>query len=156
MGKKRTWTDEEFVQYAINSESWSELARYLGLCASGNGCYLTLRRAAERLNVSTTHFKRKRFGSGMTTYLEYNEENLVKVLSCVNNPYKKKKLIEWGLLKNECCLCGILNEWNGKELTLQLDHIDGDNANNKMTNLRILCPNCHTQTTTYGSKRKIN
>jgi len=154
MGKKRTWTDDDFVHHSANSESWSELARNLGLCASGNGCYLTLRRAAERLEVSTNHFKRKRFGSGMTTYLDYNAENLDKVLKSVNNPYKKKKLIEWGLLQNICELCGIVNQWNGMELTLQLDHIDGNNSNNDLSNLRILCPNCHTQTKTYGSKKQ--
>lgn len=47
--------------------------------------------------------------------------------------------------------CGI-HEWNGKPLVLQLDHIDGDNKNHRKDNLRWLCPNCHTQTTTWGSK----
>ena len=51
----------------------------------------------------------------------------------------------------KCAFCGI-NEWNGKKLTLQKDHIDGDTTNNTMSNLRYLCPNCHTQTPTWGSK----
>ena len=55
-------------------------------------------------------------------------------------------------LRGEICeICGI-TEWNGKPLTLQIDHIDGDRTNNHLDNLMILCPNCHTQTDTYGSK----
>ncbi len=51
-----------------------------------------------------------------------------------------------------CEDCGIGNEWNGKPLTIQLDHIDGDSDNNELSNVRLICPNCHTQTETWGSK----
>jgi hypothetical protein len=51
----------------------------------------------------------------------------------------------------KCSCCGI-SEWNGKELRLQIDHIDGNNSNNVVENFRYLCPNCHTQTDTWGVK----
>lgn len=54
----------------------------------------------------------------------------------------------------ECGICGLGPIWNGKPLSLQLDHIDGDSDNCVPSNLRLLCPNCHTQTDTYGSKGK--
>lgn len=51
-----------------------------------------------------------------------------------------------------CSSCGIDSFWNGDKLTLQLDHIDGNSDNNFPENLRLLCPNCHSQTETFGSK----
>lgn len=53
-----------------------------------------------------------------------------------------------------CSCCGQLPVWNGKPLQLQLDHIDGNSDNNLPTNLRLLCPNCHTQTNNFGSRGK--
>lgn len=61
-----------------------------------------------------------------------------------------------GLLKEECVLCGQNNIWNGKKLVLQLDHKNGNNKDNRIENLRILCPNCHTQTETYCRNKKTS
>lgn len=65
------------------------------------------------------------------------------------NQRSKTILIEFYAYEDKCSLCGLGDSWNGKALTLQLDHIDGDNLNNEISNLRIICPNCHTQTPTY-------
>jgi predicted nucleic acid-binding Zn ribbon protein len=54
----------------------------------------------------------------------------------------------------KCSDCGIPAFWNGKPLTLDMDHINGNNSNNAPANLRLLCPNCHTQTPTWGKKRR--
>lgn len=51
-----------------------------------------------------------------------------------------------------CAVCGQQPTWNNKPLVLQLDHIDGDSDNNALTNIRLICPNCHTQTDTFGTK----
>jgi hypothetical protein len=64
--------------------------------------------------------------------------------------WAKEYLLE--LSNRRCSECGQGEEWNGKPLTLELDHIDGKAYNNIIENLRILCPNCHTQTDTYRAK----
>jgi len=65
----------------------------------------------------------------------------------------KKRLLKEGLKENKCDICGI-TEWNNKGLSMQLDHIDGDSHNHKFDNLRMVCPNCHSQTHTYFGKNK--
>ena len=52
----------------------------------------------------------------------------------------------------KCDECGTPPMWNNKSLVLQLDHIDGNSDNNYPSNLRLLCPNCHSQTDNFGSK----
>ncbi len=81
---------------------------------------------------------------------------------------KRRKLLEadwdslsiWSMRRRvkleqagKCLFCNI-DEWRGKPLHLQLDHIDGDRKNNTRENLRSLCPNCHSQTDTYGGRNK--
>ena len=68
---------------------------------------------------------------------------------------KKRLMEDFGFIY-ECSECKISGEYNGKKLSLQLDHIDGVNNNNEVSNLRFLCPNCHSQTSTFsGKKHKI-
>lgn len=56
--------------------------------------------------------------------------------------------------QNQCAICGISREWNGHSINFILDHIDGDAANNKEENLRLICPNCDSQLPTYKSRNK--
>ena len=58
-----------------------------------------------------------------------------------------------GSLEYKCFYCNITDIYNNKPLKLQIDHIDGNWKNNLITNLRFLCPNCHSQTETYGFKK---
>ena len=73
-----------------------------------------------------------------------------------NHPYfqtykLKNRLLKEGLIEDRCAICK-LESWNNKKINLELDHIDGDRTNHIRNNLRLLCPNCHSQTDTYRSK----
>ncbi len=63
----------------------------------------------------------------------------------------KRRLLEAGILKNQCSLCG-LSEWRGMRLSIQIDHINGVKGDFRIENLRMLCPNCHSQTATFGGR----
>lgn len=65
----------------------------------------------------------------------------------------KSKLFRDGIKEKRCECCGII-EWNGLPAPLELDHIDGDHYNNELSNLRILCPNCHSQTDSHSGKNR--
>jgi 5-methylcytosine-specific restriction endonuclease McrA len=63
----------------------------------------------------------------------------------------KRRLLQEGLLRDECYECGITH-WFGEKLSLHLDHINGINDDNQLENLRMLCPNCHSQTETFSGR----
>jgi ribosomal protein S27AE len=65
----------------------------------------------------------------------------------------KRRLIQAGVLLNACGDCG-LTEWRGKPLSIQIDHRNGIRDDHRLENLRMLCPNCHSQTATFGAKNR--
>jgi hypothetical protein len=137
------FSDQEFLAAIDGSHSWSQVARNLGLARSGPN-FKTLQRRAGKLGVdiSTVETGRTRGRKPLEDLLQENVDYSSKQL--------RIRLVEAGLLVNICQICSLGPIWNGKPLVLQLDHIDGVHTNNKLDNLRILCPNCHTQTDTWG------
>jgi hypothetical protein len=69
---------------------------------------------------------------------------------------KKLKVVILQSKDHICSRCGLVPEWNGEPLILQVDHIDGNSHNNAVENLRLLCPNCHSQTPTWCNKNRSN
>jgi 5-methylcytosine-specific restriction endonuclease McrA len=66
----------------------------------------------------------------------------------------KRRLIASGELRYECAICAI-TEWQGRRLSLQIDHINGERLDYRLENLRILCPNCHSQTETFAGRNLV-
>jgi hypothetical protein len=71
-----------------------------------------------------------------------------------NTAYLKKRLFSAKLLRNECYICAAPPEWKGRPLVLRLDHINGDRTDNRLENLRLLCPNCDSQLPTFAGRNK--
>ena len=80
------------------------------------------------------------------------EEILVENSTYYSTNHLKKRLFRENILEEKCVLCGNNGTWMGKKLSLQLDHINGIHNDNRLENLRILCPNCHAQTDTFCGK----
>lgn len=80
-------------------------------------------------------------------------EEIFKEKSHYSNEMIKQRIVSQGLLEYKCVKCGI-DRWQGETIVLDLDHINGDNLDNRLENLRFLCPNCHSQTDTYKGRNK--
>jgi len=80
------------------------------------------------------------------------QEYLIKDSRVRNSHTLKLRLIAEGVKEAKCEWCGI-TEWRGKPAPLELDHVNGDRKDNRLGNLRILCPNCHAQTDNYRAKK---
>lgn len=130
------------------SKSYREVCRTLGVNDVG-GSYRKIRSEIIKKGIDTSHFNpfaRK------TVQKKIPIEEILVAGSTYLTSRLKKRLIAEGLKEDVCELCGQGNIWNGMPLTLQLDHINGDSQDHRIFNLRILCPNCHTQTENYCSK----
>lgn len=151
--------DKESVAIAIEgSISKKEVLNKLGLQASG-GNYKSLEKACESHGLPLPAFDYRSAGKNLNRPKEIpNEEVFVQNSTYSNRTLIKKRLLKLGL-ENRCSECLLTPTWNGKRLTLQLDHINGVADDNRLENLRLLCPNCHSQTETFcgrgaGAKRK--
>jgi Zn finger protein HypA/HybF involved in hydrogenase expression len=146
MGRK-TWSDEELIEAVRISDNIAQVIKKLYLSRSKSQ-YKLITDRIKFLELSVEHF-----GSNIGTYKRTFslEEILIKDSKYSSTTGLKKRLIKDGILENKCDLCGI-DSWRDLDLTLHLDHINGINDDNRIENLRLLCPNCHSQTDTYGGK----
>jgi hypothetical protein len=139
--RKKSVTDD-FLVAVETSSTYQEVAEKTGL----NRKTVSLIIRENDINVS--HFQRGRYRPTTPEHI------LVKHDRCRNNGIVKSLILREKLIEY-VCECGQEPEWNGKPLTLQLDHINGDYQDDRLENLRFLCPNCHTQTDTFcGAKTK--
>ena len=141
-------TDNEIVEAAIASTSMRAAARALKFK------YDIFRKRAIELGC----FKPNQSGKGVPEVNPpWNKVPLAEILNGDHPTFQtfklKHRLISEGLLENCCSDCGI-REWKGKNIQCELDHIDGNRYNHRIMNLRMLCPNCHSQTATYRGKNK--
>ena len=113
--------------------------------------YNTFKRRAVKLNV----WEPNQGGKGTSKPKMSGKYILQDILEGKHSQYQtnklKKRLVKEGIIEYNCSMCKI-KEWNGKILVLELDHIDGNRTNHSVNNLRLLCPNCHSQTDTFRGK----
>lgn len=137
--------------------SIADVLRKLDLKRSG-GSQAHIGRRLKEFGIDTSHFLGQAKNRGFGHKGGYGKVSASEVLSYDRHNGKrerssllKRALIESGV-PEQCAVCSLKSEWNGKPLVLQVDHIDGEFLNNRKENLRFLCPNCHSQTETFGRK----
>jgi len=165
MSRKTKYTKELLQPIVEVSLSWSQVIKALGLKLTG-GNYRNIQMHVKFNNLDTSHFTGMLWSKGLTQKdhpaLKRSSEQIRipddKVFVLNGHPLCSskisKRLLNHYNWQYKCAVCG-LTEWNNKLLSLDLDHINGNNRDNRFINLRFLCPNCHRQTDTWGNKNKL-
>jgi len=141
MRKYLEYTESDIIEKAKQSRSLSDLIKKLGLRTAG-GNFGTIKKKLKILNVDTSHWK----GQGWNRGEQLKDwEN-----------YKRPQNLKHHLIKEKgykCQMCE-LTKWNDKDIILEVHHIDGNRLNNKLTNLQLLCPNCHSTTDNWRNRKR--
>lgn len=140
-------SDGEFIKLINDCSNISDVLKKLGYSTNGNSWgYQIIKEKMEKLNlffIKRNHYEQNNTALPLEKILikdsEYNRTKL------------KARLVKEGLKEYKCECCGI-SEWNGKPLALQLHHINGIHNDNRLSNLQLLCPNCHSQTENFGTR----
>lgn len=146
-------TRESFQSLVSSCRSKGQLVNALKLSVSGSS-YNILQEIIDMWQIDTSTLMGRAWNKGRSLPKKHSTEDLLNNKTYMHTSALKHRLIKEGILKNKCSVCDTKDEWNNKKLVLHLDHIDGDRFNNSLDNLRILCPNCHSQTHTYCSRNR--
>jgi len=156
--RKRSWTTQQLKEAIKSSTSFRQVLRKLGLREAG-GNYFQLQKYIKELKFDITHFKGRAWNKGLKGIGNPRiplEQILVK--NSAFQSYKlKNRLFKANLKPKHCEICRWAEMAPDGRLPLEIDHINGDVHDNRLENLRILCPNCHSLQPHYrGRNRRKN
>ena len=153
MASRLKYTEDILRAAVLQSTSVAGVLRHLGLNQAG-GTHAHISRRIKALGIDTSHFVRHQ--SGGHHRRRTAADILVRILigsKRTSPPLLRRALDEIGR-PYRCAFCANAGDWQGRPLRLEIDHIDGDYHNNEATNLRYLCPNCHTQTDNFSGRSR--
>jgi 5-methylcytosine-specific restriction endonuclease McrA len=145
------FSNEEIKNFLQDSYSLWEFCKKVGYVNKSSRVYKVVKNNLNERNIDLKDYPQISRKIGYT--IKKTNEEVFSENSSYERKDIKKRIIRENLLEYKCEKCGIY-EWNKNPLSLQLDHINGINNDNRLENLRFLCPNCHSQTPTWGNKKR--
>lgn len=146
----RTWSDEQLVEAVANSLTYREVCENLGVSTKGSSCD-NIAKHVERIGLNVGHFNCMTGEPRVKIHWSKMDNDELFSVNEADRSTIRNALLKRDLITYQCQICGLV-DWQGTKLSLQLDHINGHSNDNRLENLRFLCPNCHAQTSTYGGK----
>lgn len=141
------YSKEELEQIVKQSNSWRDLSKRLGYNCNSSDLKNVLQKRITQYQIDTSHFTIVAPNTIKRTRENVFVENSTADQSVLRRFYSKEPI------EYKCSICGQLPIWNNKELTLILDHINGDNHDDRLENLRWVCPNCNIQLPTTNRRK---
>jgi hypothetical protein len=153
--RTKKWAQKELSLAVKQSTSIRQVIKILGLIPAG-GNYHQVSKYIKEFNIDIKHFKGKGWSKGNTGgYRPIIPTSLILKNGIEFQSYKlKNRLFKEKILEPKCSLCGWAKISEDGRLPLELDHINGKRNDNRIENLRILCPNCHSLQITHRGKNK--
>lgn len=155
MPRKKRWSELDLRKACKNSKSIREIIEKLGLVPAG-GNYEQVKTALVIYNIDTSHVTGSgwRKGKKFPFIPRLELENILVQHSTFQSYKLKKRLFLIGLKHERCERCGWAEKSEDGRIPVELDHINGDRHDNRIENLRILCPNCHSLQLTHRGKNQ--
>lgn len=156
----RNYTKEWLSELCKESYSYAEVLRKAGR-KQGGGTQATLRKKIEEFKIDISHFTGQAWKKQSNCSPQvYKEKYSLDEILIKNSPITQKVLREYvkrhNLLEYKCQTCGCDGNWQNGKISLEIDHINGNNSDDRIENLRYLCPNCHALTETYRGRNKAS
>ena len=150
--KLHKYSLDQLVKAINDSNSLRQVLIKLDVASYG-GNYEILKKAIKYYSLDISHFTGQAWNKGKKLTSKYSLSDYLENKKPIQSYKLKNRLLENNLLKPVCSNCK--NEtWLDKPIPLELDHINGNNKDNRLENLRLLCPNCHALTPNYRSKNR--
>lgn len=146
----KKYSNEDVVLAVKDSISYRQVLEKLHLKAAG-GNYLSLKNLIKQLNLDISHFKHNGWNKDKKFGPKRKIEDYLSNNKSIQSFKLKKRLISEKMFDYKCQSCN-LTSWLDKPIPLELHHIDGNHQNNNLSNLTLLCPNCHALTSNYRGK----
>ena len=150
--KLHKYTLQQLKAAVKTSTSMRQVLVKLGVAPYG-GNYEILKKSIKHFKLNTAHFTGQAWNKGKKLAPKQPIKNYLNNKVPIQSHKLRNRLLKEGFFKHECSKCRN-TVWQGRPIPLELDHMNGNNKDNRLRNLRLLCPNCHAQTPTYRSRNR--